>query len=114
MHQTVIKLSTDHTQLGGGGGAGVIHVIRDLPNIFNVNCDLHWWYLRETWCVIYYLRDLWLRHLFPRENYTNPPKFPYKRDIIHVRCITISTMKMIPCLFPLGDLPIRHWRLHVG
>ena len=38
------------------GGAAVIHVIRDLPNIFNVNCDLHiffyvkrdWGYLRET------------------------------------------------------------------
>ena len=25
----------------GGGGAGVIHVMHDLPNIFHVNCDLH-------------------------------------------------------------------------
>ena len=31
------------------GGAGIIHVIRNLPNIFNVNCDLHFFFLRETW-----------------------------------------------------------------
>ena len=40
---------------GGGGGRG-IHMVRDLPNIFHVNCDLHivfylkrdWGYIRET------------------------------------------------------------------
>ena len=26
---------------GGGGGAGVNHVKRDWPEIFNVNCDLY-------------------------------------------------------------------------
>ena len=33
-----------------GGGAGVIHVIRDLPNICNVNCDLHiFFYVKRDW-----------------------------------------------------------------
>ena len=35
--------------MGGVGGAEDIHVIRDLPNIFNVNCDLH---IFSTWNVI--------------------------------------------------------------
>ena len=105
--------STNMFRMMGGGGAGVIHVIRDLPNIFNVNFDLHiffnvkrdWGYLRETWCVIYYLRDLWLRHIFPCENYTDPTKFTYKTDIIHVWLIIISTINMIPHLFSLDDFP---------
>ena len=67
-----------------------------------------WGYLRETWCVIYYLRDMWLRHLFPRENYANP-----HYDIFNVRCITISTITMIPYMFSLGDFPKCRWRLHV-
>ena len=68
---------------------------------FHVNCDLHivfcvkrdWGYLRETWCVIYFLRDPWFRHPFPRENYTNPPKIPNTCcDIIFARFVTICTM----------------------
>ena len=67
------------------GGEGVNHVKRDWLEIFNVNCDLYlffcvkrdWGYLRETWSVIYIQRDPWLRHLFPRENDTNRPKFAY-------------------------------------
>ena len=34
--------------IGEREGAGVIHVIRDLPNIFNVNCDLH--FLHKRFC----------------------------------------------------------------
>ena len=72
------------------GGAGVNHVKRDWPEIFNVNCDLYIFfyvkrdrgYLRETWSVIYIQRDPWLRHPFPRENGTNPPKFSYLNDIL--------------------------------
>ena len=72
------------------GGAGVNHVKRDWPEIFNVNCDLYIFfyvkrdrgYLRETWSVIYIQREPWLRHLFLRENGTNPPKFAYLNDIL--------------------------------
>ena len=43
-HGSVYLLIT-HLSMHGhycwGGGAGGIHVISDLPNIFNVNCDLH-------------------------------------------------------------------------
>ena len=109
-----------HTHIYLRGKACVIHAIRDLPNIFNVNCDLHifsmWNVIHETWCVIYYLRDLWLRHHFPYANYTNPPKLSYERDIIYVgcTCITMSTLKMIPYLFwlfLLGDFRNCRWRL---